>query len=230
MALYGFSKCSDGRLYHAFLATEALVAFDNRLRADKKRESDRERLAKWRETKKCKHDARLPDDTENRSETRFNTRNDTQDETLEVAEKSRLRPDQTRPDLTSSLRSDAAGAPRNASAEVFGEGLAVIRRLTGKPEKAARSFLGKLRQGAGDNDAGLLQILRYAETQGVADPEGWLMAAAARQGGARLGKAATQREADHDDNQREIERLEREARCEQWSDPFDGHTIEGRAA
>lgn len=56
------------------------------------------------------------------------------------------------------------------------------------------------------------------------------MAAAARQGGARLGKAATQREADHDDNQREIERLEREARCEQWSDPFDGHTIEGRAA
>lgn len=43
-ALHGFIKCSDGRLYHPFLAKLALEAWDRRSR-------DRDRKAKWRATR-----------------------------------------------------------------------------------------------------------------------------------------------------------------------------------
>jgi hypothetical protein len=44
VALHGFSKCSDGRLYHKFLAPKACEAWDRRLR-------EKERKAKWRQSR-----------------------------------------------------------------------------------------------------------------------------------------------------------------------------------
>jgi hypothetical protein len=44
VALHGFCKCSDGRLYHKFLAPKAIEAWDRRLR-------EKERKAKWRQSR-----------------------------------------------------------------------------------------------------------------------------------------------------------------------------------
>ena len=54
-ALYGFVKCSDGRLYHPTLAKQALLAWDKRIK-------DRQRKAEWR-AKKNGRDAAVPRDT-----------------------------------------------------------------------------------------------------------------------------------------------------------------------
>lgn len=51
IALHGFVQCSDGRLYHKMLAEEALTAYAHRLKSDRKRESDAERLRAWRMTR-----------------------------------------------------------------------------------------------------------------------------------------------------------------------------------
>jgi hypothetical protein len=48
--LRGFVKCSDGRLYHRTLSAEAVVAFERKVAFQRKRETDAERLRKWRET------------------------------------------------------------------------------------------------------------------------------------------------------------------------------------
>jgi hypothetical protein len=44
----GFVKCSDGRLYHTFLSTEAMRAFERKKAFQNKRETDAKRLKKWR--------------------------------------------------------------------------------------------------------------------------------------------------------------------------------------
>lgn len=49
-ALRGFIKCSDGRLYHRVLAEEAAKAYAKSRRFKQKRETDAERLRRWRET------------------------------------------------------------------------------------------------------------------------------------------------------------------------------------
>ncbi len=59
----GFIKCADGRLYHRVLAEEALRAFEKKTAFRRKRETDKERLKKWRETQ---------------DETRFETNHETE--------------------------------------------------------------------------------------------------------------------------------------------------------
>jgi uncharacterized protein YdaU (DUF1376 family) len=71
-ALRGFVRCSDGRLYHRVLAAEAINAFERKVAFQRKRNSDAERLRKWRasnkETKSETHDETQ---SEMRNETRF---------------------------------------------------------------------------------------------------------------------------------------------------------------
>ncbi len=66
--LHGFVKCSDGRLYHRFLAAEAVKAFERKAAFKKRRDTDAERLRKWREGQRTNanetHD-------ETKDETRF---------------------------------------------------------------------------------------------------------------------------------------------------------------
>lgn len=50
--LHGFVKCNDGRLYHRFLAQEAVVAYERRLKSQAKRQADRDRLQAWRDAKR----------------------------------------------------------------------------------------------------------------------------------------------------------------------------------
>lgn len=74
MALRGFVLCSDGRLYHKTLASEATAAYARKLAFQKKRTVDAERLSKWRSTR-----SETPAETPN--ETRFNGVDETQSET-----------------------------------------------------------------------------------------------------------------------------------------------------
>lgn len=72
-ALHGFVKCSDGRLYHFALSEEAVKAYAFRLKNDAKRDTDRERLQRWRDARKKR--------AGNANETRFNTADETGSET-----------------------------------------------------------------------------------------------------------------------------------------------------
>lgn len=50
-ALHGFTLCDDGRLYHAFICAQALIAWDKRVK-------ERERKAKWRADQDAKRAGR----------------------------------------------------------------------------------------------------------------------------------------------------------------------------
>jgi hypothetical protein len=80
-ALHGFVMCSDGRLYHPFLCSEAIKAHRMRLKSEKKRRDDRERLISWRAKKTAAPEtdietAATPNSkcVGNGDETRFETR------------------------------------------------------------------------------------------------------------------------------------------------------------
>lgn len=75
----GFVKCSDGRLYHRTLASEAGRAFERKQAFRKKRETDAERLRKWRNGER-----ETPNETP--GETEPETPDETQSETRFVAE------------------------------------------------------------------------------------------------------------------------------------------------
>lgn len=67
MALRGFVKCADGRLYHRVLCAEVKQANQRHISYKERREKDAERLRKWRETQ----DAETTHET--MRETRFET-------------------------------------------------------------------------------------------------------------------------------------------------------------
>ena len=60
--LHGFVKCSDGRIYHRVLAEEAIRAFEKKKSFRRKRETDAERLRKWR-SERSRNANETPDDT-----------------------------------------------------------------------------------------------------------------------------------------------------------------------
>ncbi len=73
----GWQKCSDGRLYHKFVAEEAVKTFAFVLKNDAKREKDRQRLADWREAKRLKAEvdkAAAAESNAEKDETCFETR------------------------------------------------------------------------------------------------------------------------------------------------------------
>lgn len=104
--LHGFVKCSDGRLYHALLAKEAILAFERRLQAAKKREADRKRLQQWRdEQERKRQEAESGNGSNSSGETHDETRFTTSDET------DRTRPDQTGPEKESKEERERGAAP-----------------------------------------------------------------------------------------------------------------------
>lgn len=80
IALHGWVKCSDGRLHHPVVAEMAHGAWLRKAAYDTARQKDRERLSKWRDAKRAKHE-RDTDEThdgtqrETPDETRFETSN-----------------------------------------------------------------------------------------------------------------------------------------------------------
>ena len=67
----GFIKCSDGRLYHRFLAAEAAKAYEKKLQHQKKRAADAKRLKEWRESNRETPNVAVLTNGETHDETRF---------------------------------------------------------------------------------------------------------------------------------------------------------------
>jgi uncharacterized protein YdaU (DUF1376 family) len=77
----------------------------------------------------------------------------------------------------SAVASPAASPPPDARMALWTEGLDRLRRLTGKPDKAARAMLGQFCRAAGDDCALVASLLHEAEAARVGDPVPWLNAA-----------------------------------------------------
>jgi len=101
------------------------------------------------------------------------------------------------PSLRSGPAERAAGPvapPPDARTTLFREGFHRLRRLTGKPDRAARILLGRLLQEARDDAALLSRKLIEAEDLQPGDPEGWLFGALRQSaGGAPPRPAASSR-------------------------------------
>jgi 5-methylcytosine-specific restriction endonuclease McrA len=83
----------------------------------------------------------------------------------------------------SDLRSGAAVAsPKELRSQIWQEGTAIVRVLTGKPDRSARTLLGRLLRDLHDDCAALLELLRQAELARPVDPEAWLSAAVCARG------------------------------------------------
>jgi len=76
VAMHGFVLCDDNRWYHPVVAEQVLEAYDRRLKSERSREVDRERLKRWRASR---NGAAHPPDKPNGNgaETRFETPNET---------------------------------------------------------------------------------------------------------------------------------------------------------
>lgn len=63
--------------------------------------------------------------------------------------------------------------------ELWSEGLAIVRGITGKPEAASRAIVGRLAKACRDDCASAMAILRDArDIRPAGDPVAWVMAAA----------------------------------------------------
>jgi hypothetical protein len=70
----GFVKCSDGRLYHRFLAAEAMKAYEKKLAFRKRRATDATRLKGWRNSRRETPIEPVSTDNETAIETHDETR------------------------------------------------------------------------------------------------------------------------------------------------------------
>lgn len=71
----------------------------------------------------------------------------------------------------------ADAPPPDARAELWGDGLALLRGLTGKPDGPSRGLLGRLVKAARDDCPAVMRALRTAADLRPVDPVPWLMAA-----------------------------------------------------
>jgi len=91
------------------------------------------------------------------------------------------------------VASPAATAPPDARSALWTEGLTRLRRLTGKPDRAARALLGQLCAAASDDCALVGSLLHEAEAARVGDPVPWLQAAIRTRTGERTSAAKPSR-------------------------------------
>jgi hypothetical protein len=70
----------------------------------------------------------------------------------------------------------------DAREQLWGEGLPILRGLTGKPDGPSRAFLGKLLKAARDDCPSVMRVLREAADLRPAEPVAWLTAAVSRSG------------------------------------------------
>ncbi|MCC6105917.1 hypothetical protein [Acetobacter sp.] len=186
IALRGFVKCSDGRLYHKELCEIALDKFDLRLKSDEKREADRERLKAWRA--KQKDGVKQPNiethsetDNETQTETVSETLDETGDETRFVAGK-RVESRDNIPSLRSGPEAEArtmreAENSLDARTQLFTDGTQRIRHMTGLPERNVRALIGRWLKLSGDDAACVLDVIRQASDLRPAEPQAWCEAA-----------------------------------------------------
>jgi hypothetical protein len=189
-ALHGFVECSDGRLYHALLAEQAMAAWERRSR-------DRERKAVYR-AKQANGSAppgqgqngpvphedsgdrtRMSHGTGRGRDADVPNRNDGDGRVLSaLTGQDRKREERKSSEATPRPAAVAAGPPpAGQRAQLFSEGLAMLRVLTGKPDRAGRASIGMLLGKCGDDCAKVFNAIWDAGEVRPADPMAWLVAA-----------------------------------------------------
>lgn len=94
------------------------------------------------------------------------------------------------PALPSSVAAEDSGDARTT---LFRGGLHRLRDLTGKPDRPARGFLGRLLRDAGDDAALVGAVLAEAEDRRPADPAAWIIKAIHTRTGQRAPAARPRR-------------------------------------
>ena len=158
VALRGWVKCSDGRLYHPVVAEKANDAWEAKLR-----QRERTRRATEARTSRPRHETRNDNRNEQRDDQRNEDRNVHQGTGIVegTGREERKIPEP-----------NGSGAPVfDPLRAVFGEGLSYLKS-EGVPEKQARAMLGKWRKVAGDGN--LIVILTEASRQSISEPIPWI--------------------------------------------------------
>ena len=178
LALRGWIKCSDGRLYHPTVAEKALHAW-------KARTAQRERAAKrWQKKDEDAGNATASEEQEptqchgmsrGNALERERERESKEERTLTTF----VAPDEPTP--TEQVQGEIAkidqAAPRaipDARTTLFSIGLIAASRLIGKSERQCRPLLGKWLKQAADDASILNQILLDAAEQRPASPVAWI--------------------------------------------------------
>lgn len=165
-ATRGFVKCSDNRLYHKVLSEEATRAYEKKLAFRTKRETEAERLRKWR-ANKAGNAFHTPDETHD--EARFVPEGQGQGQGQGQKERKKEAPAEP-----AAAPDGAPDGPSDVRSRLFREGLAALGRMIGAPESRLRPFLGKLLKDANEDALRVLRAIEDAERDRVADPRAWL--------------------------------------------------------
>lgn len=78
------------------------------------------------------------------------------------------------PNGSGAVAPQANVVPIDARTALFHEGLSAVSRMSGKPESACRSILGKWLKQVGDDAAVVLATIRRAAANQVAEPIAWI--------------------------------------------------------
>jgi len=146
MALHGWFKCSDGRLYHHTVSEKVMDAWRCRCAAFERTSKARAARAKERE----KHNQISVTEvvTESVTDTKRREENGREERTPPT--------EVTRP---------AAASPHDRSPrdQVWERGPQFVRAVAGVPDKQARGIIGKMVSAAGDDCARVLDVLQAAQ-------------------------------------------------------------------
>lgn len=187
LALHGFVKCSDGRLYHPLICEEAKVAFE-------RRRKERDRKAKMRAAKAEKSE----DGTGNSNAGPEDVPRDKPGTDLgsEAGRDADVRSERRGEDSTEERKKEsfatltAAQAPPvevSARSRLWGEGVASVVFLTGKRQDQCRQLVGKWLKSLGDNCAVLNEIIADCRQEPPISPVDWISAAVNRHAPGAVG-------------------------------------------
>jgi uncharacterized protein YdaU (DUF1376 family) len=160
-----FFNCRGGRLHHKRIDLERASASEN---TDKKRDAANARWAKERMQKPSKPDAPAPAPASAPASIVHDAKGPSRISPVPVP----IEREERVPSLRSGRASGAALKPIRD--QLWEDGLPLLRALTGKPDGASRTLLGKLLRDARDDCARMLAALREAADARPIDPVSWL--------------------------------------------------------
>lgn len=168
VALHGFIRCTDGRLYHPLLCEHARHAFERR-RKERERKAALRSRDKPQSTPPSGGDIQPP----SHSLSRGTSGGTSEGRDAESVGRGEERRGEKKEREVPVLRT----APVDARDALWSEGLARLKRITGKPDGAARGILGKFCRDARDDCALVGSLLHEAERDRPGDPVPWITAA-----------------------------------------------------
>jgi len=162
MALHGWFKCSDGRLYHHTVSEKVLDAW--RCRCEKRKRTEAARAARAEQRRQHNQISVTDNATESVTGSNRTEQNGSKKESKEERTNLRLAP-------------AVADAPPPRR-EIWEIGPKIVRNLTGRTEGGSRQLLGQMLKAANDDCAKVLEVLKRAERDPPAGDAGaWLLAA-----------------------------------------------------